>query len=79
MIKRRVTGIDPTLTLGKYMELLTPYAFEYVNKQFGLSKKVNILNNIDNSSCMIDAREGQLITSIDKCTCMFNSSMKLSC
>ena len=72
MTKRRVTGIDPTSTLGKYMELLTPYAFEYVKKQYGGQ-------NFDDKSCTIDAREGQLVTSIDNCTCVFSSSMKLPC
>ena len=40
------------------MELLTPYAFEYVKKQFRLSEKVKILNDIDDNSCTVDAREG---------------------
>ena len=79
MTKQRVTGIDPTSTLGKYMELLTPYAFEYVKKQYGLSEKIKVLNDDDDKSCTIDAREGQLVTSIDNCTCVFSSSMKLPC
>jgi len=32
--KRRVTSIDPQSALGKYVEVLTPYSFEYVKKQF---------------------------------------------
>lgn len=79
MTKRKVTGIDPTSILGEYMKLLTPYAFEYVKKQFRLSEKVKILNDVDDNSCMIDAREGQLITNIDNCACVFSSSMKLPC
>ena len=59
------------------MELLNPYAFEYIKKQYGLSEKVKILNDVDDKSCTIDAREGQLVTSIDNCTCVFSSSMKL--
>ena len=61
------------------MELLTLYAFEYVKKQFRLSEKIKILNNVDDNSCAIDAREGQLVTSIDNCTCVLSSSMKLPC
>jgi len=38
------------------MELLTPYSFEYVKKQFG---KVKIKNDVDSSSCTINAREGR--------------------
>ena len=61
------------------MELLTLYTFEYVKKQFGLSEKIKILNDVDDNSCTIDARESQLVTSIDNCTCVFSSSMKLPC
>ena len=77
--KRKVTSINPTSALGEYMELLTPYAFEYVRKQFELSEKVKIKDDIDGDSCTIDAREGELVTSIDNCSCVFSSSMKLPC
>lgn len=79
MTKRKVTSLDPTSALGKYMELLTPFAFEYVKKQFELCGKVKIFSDVDDSSCMIDVREGELITSIDNCSCVFSSSMKLPC
>ena len=76
--KRRVTSIDPQSALGRYKELLTPYSFEYVKKQFG---KIKIKNDVDSSSCTINAREVELITrkSIDNCSCVFSSSMKLPC
>ena len=38
--------------------LCTPYAFEYMKKQFRLFEKVKILNDIDDYSCTVDAREG---------------------
>lgn len=37
--KRRVTSIDPQSALGKYVEVLTPYSFEYVKKQFWNCRK----------------------------------------
>ena len=78
-IKRRITAHDPASVLGKYVELLTPYAFEYVQKQFELSKSVKILEDLDEDRCTIDAREGHLVTSTGSCTCIFTSSMKLPC
>ena len=78
-IKRRITAHDPASVLGKYVELLTPYAFEYVQKQFELSKSVKILEDLDEDRCTIDAREGHLVTSTESCTCIFTSSMKLPC
>ena len=65
--------------LGKYVEVLTPFAFEYVEKQFELSRSVKILEDIDEDSCTIDAREGRLVTSTESCSCVFTSSMKLPC
>ena len=65
--------------LGKYVELLTPFAFEYVEKQFELSRSVKILEDIDEDSCTIDAREERLVTSTESCSCVFTSSMKLPC
>ena len=77
--KRRITKYDPTSVLGKYIELLTPYAFEYVQKQFELAEKVKILEDVDDNRCTIDARQGQLVSSIDGCSCVYASSMRLPC
>ena len=78
-MKRRIMKHDPSSVLGKYVELLTPFAFEYVQKQFELSGSVKILEDVDEDSCTIDAREGRLVTSTESCSCIFTSSMKLPC
>ena len=51
--KRCIIAHDPASVLGKYVELLTPYAFEYVQKQFKLSKSVKILEDVDEDRCTI--------------------------
>lgn len=62
----------------KYMELLTPYALQFVVKQLGFVSKVNIVGQTDDYF-MVNCSEGIVKVTAIKCTCSFHKSMQLPC
>ena len=62
----------------KYMELLTPYALQFVVKQLGFVSKVKIVDQADDYF-MVNCSEGIVKVTATKCTCSFHKSMQLPC
>lgn len=62
----------------KYMELLTPYALQFVVKQLGFVSKVKIVSQADDCF-MVNCSEGIVKVTATKCTCSFRKSMQLPC
>ena len=63
---------------AQYSQLLTPYAYKFVQKQLALVDKVK---EIEESSGVftIKTSEGVLTVSSTNCTCIFRTSMLLPC
>ena len=62
----------------KYMELLTPYALQFVVKQIGFASKVKIVDQADDYF-MVNCSEGIIKVMATKCACFFHKSMQLPC
>ena len=62
----------------KYMELLTPYALQFVVKQLGFVSKVKIVSQADDCF-MVNCSERIVKVTATKCTCSFRKSMQLPC
>ena len=62
----------------KYMELLTPYALQFVVTQLGFVSKVKIVDQADDYF-MVNCGEGIVKVTATKCTCSFHKSMQLPC
>ena len=61
------------------MSYLTPYSFEYVKTQLEQASKVQIVQEIDAASCLVQSRGQNITSTIDSCPCGFVSAMKLPC
>lgn len=70
-----------TNCLSEYQQLLTPYAYSFVVKQFELSHKVKVTGSLsgNNHSCTIFSNGKKTQTSDSDCDCGFYSAMKLPC
>ena len=78
LVKKRVSVYSPSSPEGKFAELLTPYAFGYVEKQLALRKKVTIAK--DHGLCFtISSSAGNLSVTSESCQCKFWNSMQLPC
>ena len=78
-MKRRVSTYDSDTSFGRYMSYLTPYSFEYVKTQLEQASKVQIVQEIDAASCLVQSRGQNITSTIDSCPCGFVSAMKLPC
>ena len=67
--------------LSRYQQLLTPYAFSFVVKQFELSSKVKITESVDKDSyaTTIHSNGKSIETSDCTCSCGFYVTMDLPC
>ena len=68
--------------LSEYQQLLTPYAFSFLVKQFELCRKVNITESVhvnENSYTTIRAKGRSFLTSDYHCNCGFYTAMELPC
>jgi zinc finger SWIM domain-containing protein 3 len=63
----------------QYMNLLTPYALNYVVRQLDLIKKVKILSHDESCVYSVNSSEGLLCVTVNKCSCTFRKSMQLPC
>ena len=67
--------------LSQYRDLLTPYAFSFVLKQFELSKTVKstVRRDGDRQTIVIHSKGKRLNTSDCQCDCGFSTAMELPC
>ena len=67
--------------LSQYRDLLTPYAFSFVLKQFELSKQVKstVRRDGDRQTVIIHSKGKTLNTSDCQCNCGFSTAMELPC
>ena len=67
--------------LSQYQQLLTPYAYSFVVKQFELSSKVKVTGNLSGNhhSSTIFSNGKKTQTSDCDCDCGFYAAMKLPC
>lgn len=79
VMKRRVSLHDSDTSFGRYMSFLTPYSFEFVKDQLENASKVQIIQQIDEKSCVLRSQGRSITTTIDSCPCGFVSAMKLPC
>ncbi|KAK6178266.1 hypothetical protein SNE40_013072 [Patella caerulea] len=64
----------------EYKELLTPYAFKFVEKQLEYSATTTVLRTVDDRSAIIRSKSlGDIVVSVDSCRCSFSTSMLLPC
>ena len=65
----------------KYIEHLTPYAYDFVMKQLELKDRVKlgVTSSDDNEYHQVNSSEGLLHVSTTSCTCLSWKSMKLPC
>ena len=61
----------------KYMDLLMPYALNYVLKQIELASKVKLLDR--NGTTIVESSEGPLCVTAEDCQCSFWKTMQLPC
>ena len=78
MVKKRVTTLPHDSPEEQFAELLSPYAFRFVEKQLALRKKVQIVEE-DDVRCMVSSCAGYLNVTDESCECTFRSSMHLPC
>lgn len=74
-----VTPYKPGTPEYQYMQLVTPYALNYVVKQLGLVNRVKLHPNKDANVYKIGSSEGELSTTVCECSCTFRKSMLLPC
>ena len=84
VFKRCSVNLHPANScLSKYQQLLTPYAFSFMVKQFDLSSKVKITEKVAAGSSytttIIHSKERSLIISESTCNCGFYTAMGLPC
>ena len=69
--------------LFKYQELLTPYSFSFLVKQFELCSKVKITESVrvdkNSYTATIHVKERSFLTSDYQCSCGFYKAMELPC
>ena len=69
--------------LFKYQELLTPYSFSFLVKQFELCSKVKITESVrvdkNSYTATIHVKERSFLTSDCQCSCGFYKAMELPC
>jgi len=75
--KRKVTHWSDDSSESGYSKLLTPYAAPFVIMQLQLARHVEV-NVIDGVYCSKSAK-GLETFSLHKCTCIFQSVMRLPC
>lgn len=68
---------DPIL--HQYMELLTPYAFDFLKAQWILSQKVKFSGDVDEQICEFMSNNRKITTKLGDCSCGFVSAMRLPC
>ena len=78
MVKKRVTDVPPDSPEEQFAHYLTPYAFNHVEAQLLLQKRVVIVAD-HGVSCTVSSCAGDLMVSTDSCQCTFWSSMQLPC
>ena len=79
VIAKRSVFDSSNPVLNKYMSLLTPYAFQYLQDQLNYSKKVKFVRDIDEVSCEFLSKKRTVVTKVNDCTCGFVSAMRLPC
>ena len=65
--------------LRSYQASLTPFAFQYVEQQFGLSDKVKLTDNKDGATAIVSFKGCEFATGIDDCPCGSFRAMELPC
>ena len=78
MVKKRVTDVPADSPEEQFAHYLTPYAFNHVEAQLSLQKRVVIVAD-HGVSCTVSSCAGDLTVSTDNCQCTFWSSMQLPC
>ena len=78
MVKKRVTDVPPDSPEKQFAHYLTPYAFNQMEAQLSLRKRVVIVAD-HGVSCTVSSCAGDLVVSTDNCQCTVWSSMQLPC
>ncbi len=73
-IERDVDDTD----IEKYMESLTPFAYNYIKQQYNLISKVKI-QHIQGQIATVNSTKGKISTNISTCECSFFTVMQLPC
>eukprot|EP00118_Oscarella_pearsei_P023727 m.287597 g.287597 ORF g.287597 m.287597 type:complete len:453 (+) comp40703_c0_seq36:596-1954(+) len=76
------TVVPANESIKEYQKALTPFAYNYVKKQFDLMKRVKIdMNQSDLSTgqFVITASAGEFISTTEDCPCGFFKAMMLPC
>ena len=74
-----ITPFKPGSPEHRYMNLVTPYALDFIVRQLELAKKVKIQPHGESDVYSITSSEGNIRTMINECSCSFNKSMQLPC
>ena len=77
-VKRSIMNFEDQ-GLRSYQASLTPFAFQYVEQQFGLSDKVKLTDNKDGATAIVSSKGGEFATGIDDCPCGSFRAMELPC
>ena len=78
IVRKRIATSPQDSPEEQFAQLLSPYAFQYVEKQLALRKKVVIMED-NGVSCLVSSSTGVLTVTTDHCQCTFWSSMHLPC
>ena len=78
--KKIVSKFDIDTPEHQYSEAVTPYAFDYKQKQLSLHCKVSIEPTTDDDrEFIVNASSGKLKVTCETCACTFWTSMRLPC
>ena len=72
-----ITPFKPGSPEHRYMNLVTPYALDFIVRQLELAKKVKIQPHGESDVYSITSSEGNIRTIVNECSCSFNKSMQL--
>ncbi len=76
--KKQVLIYSPGSPEEKFMDVLTPYANGFVQKQLSLRSNVTMVSD-NGTSCTISSSNDNLNVTTDDCQCVFWKSMHLPC
>ena len=80
LAKKSVSTLEVDSPEHQYAETFTPYAFEYVQKQLSLRRKVSIQTAAGKArEFIVDSSNGKLKVTCNTCMCMYWTSIHFPC
>lgn len=79
IVKKRVIAAPENSPEWQYASLLTPYAFNFVQRQLFLRNKVVVTAATSETQFTVSSSEGRLSVTANSCHCKFWNTMHLPC